>query len=672
MKNPLLNLFLALFCLWSSVANAQVTDTANYNFGTWQAFSSPLYNHPEVRGRLCNFFWKDIEVAPNVWEWTQFDSDLAMRAKDGLPIIFMVYTKEDAPDWLYLNGVPKVIEKDGVGNITGYSPYYTDPVYKTYFKRMITKVREHVEALPTNIRKLIIAVQGAYGSTGDYISYGGKNVEAQYELTTADFFSLFKEFSQYYYNEYKNTNPKIYLLSNTKNTGNAAYTQSLWLMQSLPGSWIKNGTLGKGYQLNDELTKSGWLYNLMNSPQSGTYVRTRCELVGNGITSGWWAKAPYKNMFALMCYGIQWGLDWSNQPNAQLDDPSFDSSFNFYNKYAGQKDPAKSTSAMCALKDVIDAADVVRFPTAIYGAATRTTSRLTSVLQPFISYGAKLEDPVTATLNESAELSATGINDVGWDLFPGNYERYLHQITPNVTSAGYWNVQSAHAKSMYGRFARGFDLANDKNALYFDVDNAFLNNAPLDAQYPVMIEVTYLDKGTGKWKLFYDAQNSTNKASIIVTCNNSGLWKKASITLTDAYFGNRGIKGSDFYIKSMNAEDVIFSVVELTRSKPGSSSNTGLFLTSALSAEIQADNAKIIQPKEIMVYPNPVKDIAYLSFEASDEYKYTVELSDITGKLLLQKTDIAQKGLNRVALNVNQYAGGLYIVTLKNDKGERK
>jgi hypothetical protein len=257
----------------------------------------------------------------------------------------------------------------------------------------------------------------------------------------------------------------------------------------------------------------------------------------------------------------------------------FDSAFSFFNKYAGQKDPAKSTNAMCALKDAIDASDIDRFPEHIFGTANRDTVRMKKVLAPFIPYGAKLEDPLTATLDDYSNLSASGINDVGWNIFPGNYERYLHQVDANSTSIGFWNVPSRDTGSMFGRFARGFDLANGKNALYFDVDNAFLKNAPLNGAYPVMIEVTYLDSGTGKFQFYYDAIGNKNKAAATVTCTNSGLWKKTGITLHDAYFGDRSHHGADFYIKSQGSQNVIFSLVELARPH-ANNADLGLFATS--------------------------------------------------------------------------------------------
>ena len=152
--------------------------------------------------------------------------------------------------------------------------------------------------------------------------------------------------------------------------------------------------------------------------------------------------------------------------------------------------------------------------------------RYTNIYNSFAAYGAKLEDLSVVNGSEFDCLSASGINDVGWHLLPGNYERFLVQIDGNSTSAGYWNVDAAHPDVMFGRFARGFDLAKGKDGLYFNVEDAFLQSNALNSKYPVTIEVTYYDSGTGSWQLYYDAQLAANKASIKVTCANTRTWKK--------------------------------------------------------------------------------------------------------------------------------------------------
>ncbi|MEP6845815.1 MAG: hypothetical protein ABI861_07415, partial [Panacibacter sp.] len=542
--------------------SAQTTGST-FNYGTWQTFGDPIdiSKYPEIRGRLFNFNWKDLEISNNVWIWDSFDTELTKRAKDSLPFIFMVYTEEGAPDWIYQLGVPKVTQIDR-NNIT-YAPYYVNSKYKNLFKRMVTTVLQHVEALPDSVRKWIIGVQGCFGSTGDYIGYKG-TVDAQYALTAEQFYGLFTEFSLYYYNEYLNTNPKIYLLSNPQNNGQ---DQMNWLIQNCPNGWIKCGSLGKGFQLNDEVSKASWLYSLLNFPQNGEYIRSRSEVQVNPQDTGWWSEYRYRNMFALMAYCVFWGLDWSNQSPGQITDTHYDEAFIFYNKYAGQKNPGIATNAMCALKDGLNAADTNRFPVSIYGKAERTdTVRYKNIAAKFAKFGARLEDPYTATLAEINNLVANGINDVGWDVFPGNYDRYLHQISANETSVGYWNVNaSSDSNAIYGKFARGINAKSTKNVLYFDVDSLFLNKAPVNGSYPVVIDITYLDSGNGGFSLYYDAISSADKKSITVSATNSGVWKKASVTLYDTYFGNRAANNSDFYIKASNNQNVLFSIVELAR-----------------------------------------------------------------------------------------------------------
>ncbi|NNV53905.1 T9SS type A sorting domain-containing protein [Limnovirga soli] len=587
MKNLTASALLFLFCIQAVAQTASSADTS----GTWQSYGSLLdkAKYPEIKGRLFNYNWRDLETSPNVWNWVQFDNDLNAWAADSLPVILLIYTKEDAPDWLYKNGVPKVTEKDEQGNSIGYSPYYADTDYKRFFKRMITNVHQHLETLPTGTRKQVIAIQACLGNTGDYIGYKGI-VDAKYALTADEFFELYKEFSLYYYNEYANTSPKIYHLSNPSNDG---ADETNWLMANCPGSWLKTGSIGKGYQLNDELSKSRWLYDIMNKPQNGVYIKTRSEISGPSTMAGTWLKAPYKNMYALMCYDIYWGLDINNQSGSQIQDSLQDAALSFFNKYAGQKDGLKSTNALCALRDGLDCTDTVRFPIAEFGVLNRKDStRYKNIVNRFTAFGARLDDATAATQDELSNLAAAGINDVGWDIFRGNYERHLHQLLPNETSIGYWNVNApADSTAMYGRFARGFDIANGKKALYFDIDDSsFLNRAPVNAAYPVSIDITYRDSGYGSFRLYYDAKGGIEKPSIQVTCTNSGSWKKASVTLYDGYFGNRSANNSDFYIKSTNSKNVIFSTIELSRPNPDKS-DIGFAATSLSNFDTLCVNA---------------------------------------------------------------------------------
>ena len=59
--------------------------------------------------------------------------------------------------------------------------------------------------------------------------------------------------------------------------------------------------------------------------------------------------------------------------------------------------------------------DGVRFPASTYGTVSRNNQqRYKNILNDYDGYGALLEDPNTATLEERDELTAKGTNDVGW------------------------------------------------------------------------------------------------------------------------------------------------------------------------------------------------------------------------------------------------------------------
>lgn len=621
-------------CLFmNDKTNAQ---SVSLNAGVWQGFSDPAYikQYPFIKGRLCNVSWKDIEPSNNSWNWTTFDSELTERVKDSLPVIFSIFTYEDAPDWIYDYGVPKVRVNDANGNFLRYAPYFSDTDYINLFQRMISSVRKHMDSLPASIRRWIVGVEGAMGSTGDFIGYQGE-VASEYYLSNDDFDSLYKKFASYFNNEYKNTSPRIHLLTNPGNSNaeNQLYT---WFITSCPNSWVKQGTIGKAFQLNDEVSDSSFLYHLMNTPQNGEYTRARCEITKEGA---WFYKNTYRNMFAIMANMIYWGFDWSNQGLQFYTDNGYKAAYNFFNKYAGQKDPFIATNAVCFFKDGLDASDGDRFPELLYGTLDRNnTLRYTAIAAAYALKGALEEDPLTATLGDFDNLSATGINDVGWNVFSNNYERWLHQINPNGTSVGYWNVSaSAEPNSMYGKYARAFDVASGKNTFYFDVDKSFLRNAPLNGAYSATISITYLDKGTGGFKLYYDSKNGgTDKLGLTVNCGNTNKWLTATVTLNDAYFGNRALSASDFYFKSTSTtENVIFSHVELSR-PAFTSTSPAMFATDIPTLDttcfngVSASKYFVLSGYYLDGTPVSIGPLAGFKFALGDSDLYTDSLT-ITG-----------------------------------------
>jgi len=155
------------------------------------------------------------------------------------------------------------------------------------------------------------------------------------------------------------------------------------------------------------------------------------------------------------------------------------------------------------------------------------------------------------------------MNDVGWNIEAGNYRRYLTQYDPNGTSQGYWRV--GPQDQPYGRFARGFDAAGGKNAMYFDIEDRFFGGKPLGGAYPVRIRVIYFDSGNGSWEVKYDARGNPAKTALSVRNTNSGRWKEASVSLADAHLGNRCPHGADVMLVNTSKENTLFHMIEVVR-----------------------------------------------------------------------------------------------------------
>ena len=106
----------------------------------------------------------------------------------------------------------------------------------------------------------------------------------------------------------------------------------------------------------------------------------------------------------------------------------------------------------------------------------------------------------------------------------------------------------------------------------------------------------------------------------------------------------------------------------------GLSPNAMMNVTVVLGLDGQSDEGSSMiaaNTKNMMIFPNPAKDVAYFTFDAASESKYSVTITNLAGKLIEQKSIAALKGTNKITLDVHNYANGLYLVTLINSDGSR-
>ena len=146
----------------------------------------------------------------------------------------------------------------------------------------------------------------------------------------------------------------------------------------------------------------------------------------------------------------------------------------------------------------------------------------------------------------------------------GNFTYWLYQ-NDNVSggrTVPLWRVTNAYQ----GRYARRTDSATGNPYMYFDVDDGYM----LGGSNSVTITLTYLDQGTDRWQLQYDAVSDPYKVALDVRKQNTGQWRTVSQVLTDATFANRqasgaGQHGQDFRIWSFNDGDDTFHMIDVAK-----------------------------------------------------------------------------------------------------------
>jgi hypothetical protein len=559
-------------------------------FGVWdRADRFDPKDYPFIKGFSFDQRWADIEKQPGSFDWSGLDRAMDSAVKRGQFAYLSLSVGPDSPEWIYSHGVPKVMtegeKQKHTGKWNGY-PYYLAPEYKTFFHRLVTEFGKHIRSYPRAKQERIAFIQIKTGCTGDETPYKGKAIESRYDLPRSapawrDFrletFALFVKIFQAGPNQ-----PQIDLLFNAIGPVIGSDEDEIeaqegfvkeweWVTNHVQGSFgIKNGALSRGHHLAGERSlHSQWTRYLLD-PKGLTLFR-RSEMDQT------WQKPWYQLNVPLNFYwgavnalnGVQSVWDVTRSAIDACKEQGFDYSFYFFNKYAGQIDPKTATDAFCAFHKGLDAADTNAYPESQFGPAQRkNVNRMLKICAAYSRYGAAVDDTNGLTLNQVRQRDTqTGFNDVGWDIWPDNYGRFLYQIDPDATSIPLWRVGGpiTRTSSIYSRFARGFEHASGKDAMYFKLHEGFSQGNEPEV---MTLSVVWYDKTAGStWKLVYDAGKAGMKTALTVTGKGDQQWHHETVTVQDALPRQRGIKGSDFALVNTDGKDDIFSLIEVHRGK---------------------------------------------------------------------------------------------------------
>lgn len=469
------------------------------------------------------------------------------------------------PEWIFKNGVPLVEFPETInplGETTKrYFPWYLDEDYKYFFHRMIDSLGNYICNLTPHLKKRILFLQSAEGSTGDGQPYKGSPLNPDYDITREQWSRFRIETWEKYKSAFtRNGELQLPLLTNYDSNEEKQYR---WMLDSLPKALgLKNGMFSHGYHISDAQQRLADFIKFRNEVEAtGKTFFARGEQDAEWKTYGWSTQNPKQAFYWSAIYATHCGLSMWNVPWEACMGETYADAIKFFNRYAAQTSPNAAKGAFCALRRGLDASDTEAFPESICGEAVKSnTQRYINIANALSEYGANQGDPEKATGGGMINRKRMDYNDAGWKILKGNYRRHLTQIDPEETSIAWWQVDT----TIYGRFARGFDVTAGKDSMFFDLDDRFFGKQFLGSGQEIVVEVTYRDSDPGSWKLIYDAADGSMKTAMEVINTGTGGWKTESVVLNDAYLANRGERGSDFILLNTGGTNCRFHMIALS------------------------------------------------------------------------------------------------------------
>ncbi len=705
MKSLLCFLVLLLLCSSSfSQTTNDYGDSAlngiwwNVTYNKTPAYMQSHYNY--LKGAFPSFKWSDLETSPGVYNWTAtngFDSTLNGLAAAGFKICLIIYTGPATPSWVY-KGYNVDSLRSNTGNV--YPDYLNSPNYLTRWRLMLDSVFHHITTMNTAVKNNFVLYQSAEGATGDEVPFHDARVPSDSTWPYSSSSTLWMAFRdtawawtnrelKSYFPSSRLNGSTVTLLVNPSNDSAqiSNYTSFLFsdTTRKLNHTWLKAGNIGHGYQLNTEATTKAqydpYINKITPAGSGRTLVRSRSEM---DEFNGWFTEKPKWSYYWLALSALHFGLDCWMTSWGSMVDTNYNSAFPLFAKYAGLKDPSKSTKGFCALRDGLDASDFTRFPTGTYGTGTidnystaSPSSRASKIIAAFSSYGANQEDDTAANGAPMKQRNSDSLNDVGWGIFTGNYERFIKQVNlpTGLYRGGYWRrgpfVGTApllQPTDPYGRFAKGFDSVNSITNLYFDINDSLILDSNANGTKTAMIKITYLDSGLrNTWSLIYYTKTGsgapTPVTKTITNTNASGTvsWK-TDTTLVNNLYIKVGVTSTtaDLQLqKGAKSARQVFHLIEISN-QPGSAN---------FNKREANDNLLPLTANTstgITLYPNPGKGRFTVQWKESGfNESAIVRVLNSEGKPIYVSGAVTG---GRAEVNIQSKPAGVYYVEVRRSK----
>ncbi len=541
------------------------------SFGVWDRSGyQTVAQYPFTRGQEYSAVWAAVNPSPDAFDWTALDAQLAFADTQNEQLNIQISPiggpkGSSMPTWLFAAGVPQATD----GTFT-YA-YYLDARYQDSFSALVHALAKHLrQELPPKLQARIAFVRCDTGATGDEAPYEDANllVPATLQISAQEW-QGFRLWAFEVYRAAFQEGPGLViplLFQDIEKTGYPVEWE--WVRSHVLGGFgAKYGGQVRGHHLSESQAVAQAFKASALDPTMQFFSRNEMDQT--------WSKPFFQlnirlNMYWAAVEQLHAGLsiwDVTQSCLERTDADGLTSDFEFFNKWSGQVAPNTAGGGFCIFHEGLDASDSAKFPQAAYGnlpVSKGSKQRYVAICKAYAAQGAQMDDVDSATKGQVAQRdSQKGLNDAGWQIVPGNYERFITQLQPDTTSKGLWRINGplTSASHRYDRFARRFDHAAGMDTLYFDVHDKLLASPGQRIQ----LTVDYLDRGTGQFALQYDAVGDNHKTAFTVAKTDSNTWKTKTVEVTDWLCGNHGPNGADLMLVNLDADDDIFHGVEVVK-----------------------------------------------------------------------------------------------------------
>ena len=544
---------------------------ARQAYGVWDRSGyQSVADYPFSRGQGYSQTWANVNPSKGTYQWAELDAQLAFADAQNQSFSVQISPIGGAkgssmPAFLFAAGIPKVTD----GTYT-YA-FYLDPVYRELFAEMVQALAHHLrQELPPSLRARIAFVRCDTGATGDEGPYEEPSqVPKDYQISDEQWQQFRLWAFEVYRHAFQDGPGQVTPLLFQDIEKTAYPVEWAWVNKTVTGGFgAKYGGMVRGHHLTgSQQVAQAFKDAAIGSAAASMFSRNEMDQT--------WSKPFFQlslglNMYWTAVEQLHAGLstwDVTKSCLEQTTQAKLAPTFEFFNQWAADTNPASAGGGFCIFHQGLDSADVDKFPVAEFGGGPANIGnkpRYTAICKAYQAQGAQMDDLSAATKGQVAQRdSQAGFNDAGWQIVPGNYERFIAQIEPEATSKALWRVNGplTQASHPYDRFARRFDHASGRDTMYFNVDDQLL---PTPGQ-KLQLAVDYLDKGTGQFALQYDAVGNPQKTAATVTKTGSGMWKRHTVEVTDWACGNHGPKGADLMLVNVDADDDIFHGMEVNK-----------------------------------------------------------------------------------------------------------